>query len=89
MHEASYVEIARKVCSVIGLEVPNIHDLKSLVSKLQLWASNMVYFTSTQKDIIDNVRQIIEDINKGEDTETIWQKVEKLENDVCFDRDHD
>jgi len=49
----------------------------------------MVYFTSTQKDIIDNVRQIIEDINKGEDTETIWQKVEKLENDVCFDRDHD
>ncbi|MCJ7424413.1 hypothetical protein MUP01_09135 [Candidatus Bathyarchaeota archaeon] len=89
MDEASYGEIARKVCSVIGLEVSNINDLESLVSKLQTWASNMVYFTSTQKDIIDDVRQIIKDISKGENKETILQKVEKLENDVCFDRYND
>jgi hypothetical protein len=86
LKKVDYLDITRKVCSILGIDVSDLHDLGEMLERLQTWTEKTVYFTSTQKDIIDNVKQIVQDIHKRENKRKILQKIGKFENDVYFDR---
>ena len=84
-----YIKIARMVCNILGIDVSSDREIGIILEKLERWVNSVVYCTSTQRDIINNVRQIVEDITRKENEKKILQRVEKLRDDIVFDRDFD
>jgi hypothetical protein len=69
----------------LEIEMPKTKSLDSLLHVLQK-QTLVPYWTSTQRDIVRNLGNIVNEINDRRNMNSITKKMNKLKDAVLFDR---
>lgn len=83
--EQEYLELVREIFQTLEIEMPKTKSLDSLLHVLQK-QTLVPYWTSTQRDIVRNLGNIVNEINDRRNMNSITKKMNKLKDAVLFDR---